>query len=269
MVVVLVHGYNVTSTRTYGVLPQRLKAAGHSIKNVYISKYVTLDDDISMADIVRAFDAALHDLFGSKFGEPFACIAHSTGGLMVRSWMDTYYGDATASLPMKHLIMLAPPNNGSRLAGMEKSRLSRLRSSAGVEVGRCILEALELGSALQWDLNSRWMQKKMNATPGFYPVVICGQMIDADLSDPIAPGTYERGSDGMVRVAAANLNMQKISIGADGTVLIGEMGGVPCLVPAKTAHSDTQYGVMASIPKRGAHPVLSAILGDVGRGQPR
>src|SRR4051812_6134838 len=146
MDVVLVHGYNVTATSTYGVLPQRLKAAGHNIKDVYLGKYVTLDDDITIPDIVRAFQAALLDVYDGKLDKPFACLTHSTGGMDARAWVSTYYGDSMASLPMSHLIMMAPPTNGSRLAELGKSRLSRLRSLVGIEPGVKVLDALELGS---------------------------------------------------------------------------------------------------------------------------
>jgi hypothetical protein len=161
---------------------------------------------------------------------------------------------------MKHLIMLAPPNNGSRLAELGKSRLSRFRTLIGVEPGIKVLDALEIGSAMQWDMNCRWMRKKTHSAPGFYPFVISGQWIDKKLWDSIVPATYERGSDGVVRAASANLNMQKISINSDGTTLREVMGGVPFLIPPKTAHSDTTYGVMGSIPARGTHPVSDAIL---------
>ncbi len=260
MDVVLVHGYNVTSTKTYGVLPQRLKAAGHNVKDVYISKYVTLDDDITLHDIVQAFNAALLDTFGGALDKPFACITHSTGGLVARAWVEKYYGDAMASLPMSHLIMLAPPNNGSRLAELGKSRLSRIRSLVGIEPGIKVLDALELGSEFQWDLNSTWMRKKLHAAPGFYPFVIAGQWIDKKLWDSIVPATYERGSDGVVRAAAANLNMQKITVGADGQVLREVMGGIPFLIAPKASHSDESHGIMGSIPVKGSHPVASAIM---------
>lgn len=260
MDVVLVHGYNVSSTKTYGVLPQRLKAAGHNIKDVYLSKYVTLDNDIMMPDIVRAFQAALADTFDGKIDKPFACVTHSTGALVARSWIDAYYGDSMASLPMTHLIMLAPPTNGSRLAELGKSRLSRIRSLAGIEPGLKILDALELGSEFQWKLNSTWMRKKLHAAPGFYPFVLTGQWIDKKLWDAIVPATYERGSDGVVRASAANLNMQKITIGADGKILREVIGGVPFLVVPKASHSDEKYGIMAGVPKRGSHPTLEAIL---------
>lgn len=261
MDVVLVHGYNVTSTKTYGVLPQRLKAAGHKIKDVYLGKYVTLDDDIRLPDIVRAFDVALRDVYKASFGKSkFACLTHSTGALVVRTWIDAYYASSMASMPLSHLMMLAPPNNGSRLAELGKSRLSRLRSLVGVEPGMKVLDALELGSSYQWELNSSWMRKKLHAAPGFYPVVIAGQWIDKKIWDSIIPATYERGADGVVRTCAANLNMQKITVEPGGRVLREVMGGIPLLITPKTSHSDENHGIMGSIPSQGNHPVLSAIL---------
>ena len=261
MDVLLIHGYNVTSTNTYGVLPHRLKAAGHKVKNVYIGKYVTLDNDIAMADLVRALDAAIRDVYGPKFARSrFACVTHSTGGVVVRAWIDAYYGGNMAALPMSHLIMLAPPTNGSRLAELGKSRLSRLRSLVGIEPGLKILDALELGSAFQWELNTAWMRKKLHAAATFYPFVITGQWIDKKLWDAIVPATYERGSDGVVRAAAANLNMQRINIAPDGSVLREMMAGIPYLIPEKISHTGDAYGIMASVPRRGEHPVLTAIF---------
>lgn len=261
MDVILVHGYNVTSTRTYGVLPQRLKDAGHSVQDVHLSKYVTLDDGISMPDLIRAFDAALRDLYGASFGnKKFACVTHSTGALVVRAWADQRFGSAVAKLPISHLIMLAPPNNGSRLAELGKSRLSRLRSLVGIEPGLLILDALELGSRFQWDLNSAWMNGKLVSAANFFPFVIAGQWIDHKLWDAIIPATYERGSDGVVRAASANLNMQKITVAADGRVSRISMDGLAFLLTPKTSHSDASFGIMGSVPAQGEHRVLGAIL---------
>jgi len=257
MDIILVHGYNVTSTRTYGVLPHRLKSLGYSVKNVYLSKYVTLDNDVRLPDIIKAFHAALQDIYGSQFEKrKFACITHSTGGLVVRGWIDQYYSRRMRTLPLSHLIMLAP----SRLASLGKSRLSRLREMVGIEPGIQILNALELASPTQWQLNSAWIEKKLHAAPGFYPVVITGQWIDKKLWDVVVPATYERGSDGVVRASSANLNMNKFTVEGDKLVKKEVMGGIPYLIPQKISHADTRYGIMRSIPKRGHHPVLSAIV---------
>lgn len=260
MDIVLVHGYNVTSTRTYGVLPQRLKGLGFKVKDLYLSKYITLDDDLTLNDIIKGFNAALIDVYGSSLSKPFSCITHSTGGLVARGWIQAYYSDRMKSLPMKHLIMLAPPNNGSRLAGLGKSKLSRMRAILGVEPGLKVLDDLELGSEFQWHLNSSWMRKKLHAATGFFPFVMMGQWIDKKVWDVLVPATYERGSDGVVRAASANLNMKKVSIGSDGKVFREVMGAVPFLIPPKISHTDNNFGIVQSIPAKGDHPVLTALL---------
>ncbi len=265
MDIVLVHGYNVTSTRTYGLLPQRLKNLGHTIKDVYLSKYVTLDDDLTLDDIVKAFQAALADVYGPQLGKKkFACVTHSTGGLVARGWIETYYAGRMRDLPISHLIMLAPPNNGSRLASLGKSRLSRLRSLWGVEPGVRVLDGLELGSDFQWKLNSIWMDQALHSAPRFFPVVITGQWIDRKHWDVIVPATYERGSDVVVRAASANLNMQRFSFDPGRKVKRASIDGVPYLVTPQTSHSDERYGVMGGVPARGDHPVLSAVVHVLG-----
>ncbi len=260
MDVLLLHGYNVTSTKTYGVLPRRLKGLGYNVRNIYLSKYVTLDDDLTLNDIVRAFQAALLDVYGPNLdAKEFACVTHSTGGLVARAWIDKYYGRKMRALPMTHLIMLAPPSNGSRLANLGKSKLSRLRSVLGVEPGVKILNDLELASEFQWELNSSWIKKKLHQADGFYPFVITGQWIDKKIWDVLAPATYERGSDGVVRASSANLNTRKFSITTDGKVLREELQGAGFLITPKTSHTDAAFGIMAGIPSKGEHPVLSAI----------
>jgi len=260
MDIVLVHGYNVTSTETYGVLPQRLKSLGYQVKHVYLSKYVTLDDGIKITDIVRAFQAALLDAYGGSLpSEKFACITHSTGGLVARGWIETYYAQNMVKLPISHLIMLSPPTNGSRLAELGKSRLSRLRSLVGIQPGLQVLDALELASQHQWTLNSDWIDQKLTQAPGFFTFVITGQWIDFKLLDVLAPATYERGSDGVVRASAANLNMQRFRVAPDGSFTLQGISNVPYLILPKTSHSDTNCGIMGSVPAQGDHPTLAGI----------
>ncbi len=260
MDVILVHGYNVTSTRTYGVLPQRLKNAGHRIKDVYLGKYVTLDNDITLPDLTKAFQSALEDLYGSKLRTTkFACITHSTGGLVVRGWITDYYRNRMKQMPISHLIMLAPPNHGSRLSSLGKSRLSRLRSLWGAEPGLKILDALDLGSAYQWRINCSWIEDKPHETSGFYPFVFTGQWIDKRIWDVIVPATYERGSDGVVRVSSANVNMKKFFADADGRIKETSMQEIGLFVVPKAAHAD-QMGIMAGVPEKGDHPTLMGIL---------
>jgi hypothetical protein len=108
--------------------------------------------------------------------------------------------------------MLAPANFGSALAQLGKSRLSRLRSWwSCVEPGQGVLDWLEHASPESWDLNRQWIQQSgaanpLDGEPPVYMFVLTGQTIDRQLYDHVNSYTGESGSDGTVRVAAANLN---------------------------------------------------------------
>ncbi len=109
---------------------------------------------------------------------------------------------------MSHLIMLAPANYGSALAQLGKGRLGRLKSwLGGVEPGQGVLDWLELGSEEAWNLNIAWILGTGDqiGPQGVFPFVLTGQSIDRSLYDNLNSYTGEAGSDGVVRVAAANL----------------------------------------------------------------
>ncbi len=88
---VFVHGWSVTNTSTYGQMPQQLQqqaaAAGLALTlaDIWLSEYVSFDDAVTMADLVRGFDHALRDLH--LLDASFACVTHSTGGPVVREWL--------------------------------------------------------------------------------------------------------------------------------------------------------------------------------------
>ncbi len=262
MDVLLLHGYNVTSTKTYGHLPARLKSLGIGVKHLHLAKYVTLDDSVTVQDLILGFNGALRDLYGASWGKKkFACITHSTGGMIARAWVDSYGAKMGRRNPMTHLVMLSPPNNGSRLASVSKAKMSRFRARLGVEPGVHILNALQLASPFEWNINSVWMKKKTHQLPGFYPFVITGQWIDIRYCDVLVPASYEKGSDGTVRASAANLNMQKVVVDAKGIRSTGKIENVPFLIAPKTSHGDIPYGIVEGIPAspKKEHTVLSAI----------
>jgi hypothetical protein len=157
---VFVHGWSVSNTSTYGQLPQQLQqsaaAAGTplALADIWLSEYVSFDDAVTVGDLVRAFDHALRDLH--LLDASFACITHSTGGPVVREWLRAQRDKpgSYSTLPLTHLVMLAPANFGSALALLGKSTLGRLKAwFAGVEPGQRILDWLELGSAASLSLN--------------------------------------------------------------------------------------------------------------------
>jgi hypothetical protein len=220
MIVIFVHGWSVQHTETYGDLPRWLEAQGRAnnapiqVGNVYLGKYVSFSDAVTVDDIARAFDQAIRDEIGAKLaqGERFACITHSTGGPVVRKWIDLYHRDRLGQCPLSHLIMLAPANHGSALAQLGKSRLWRIKSLLeGAEPGQRVLDWLELGSDQQWELNTAWLGYRC-VDSGLFPFVLTGQRIDRKMYDNLNPYTGEAGSDGVVRAAAANMNYKFIRL---------------------------------------------------------
>lgn len=221
--VVFVHGWSVTHTDTYGGLPERLVAEGEAaglplvVKQIYLGRYISFHDEVRLQDISYAFqDAVERELRGAveQHGR-FACITHSTGGRVVRDWWWRYYGSRPGACPMSRLVMLAPANFGSALAQLGKGRVSRLKSwFEGVEPGQGVLDWLELGSREAWALNEAWIDREDSVigARGMYPFVLTGQSIDRKFYDNLNTYTGETGSDGVVRVAAANLNSTRVRL---------------------------------------------------------
>ncbi|MEZ5462370.1 esterase/lipase family protein [Dokdonella sp.] len=226
LLVVFVHGWSVTNTNTYGALPARLKAeaarAGGprlDVKHVHLGQYVSFRDEVKLSDISRGFESALSAVLESAgANRRFVCITHSTGGPVVRDWFDRTWvrTKRPSDCPMSHLIMLAPANFGSALAQLGKSRLAAIRSwFNGIEPGQGVLDWLELGSPESCELNLRWINdyprlKLTESAQPLFQFVLSGDSIDRKLYDFVNPYTGEIGSDGVVRLAAANLNATHI-----------------------------------------------------------
>ena len=214
MVIVFVHGWGVRRP-DYGPLPERIRAACHAATlDIWLADYISFSDAVTMTDLALAFERARLANFPNA---QFACITHSTGGPVIRTWLDLLYRDREC--PLTHLIMLAPPNHGSALAQLGKSRLARMKLwFDGVEPGERILDWLELGSPQSWDLNVRWARDSWTAR-GVRTAVFTGSGIDRKLYDHLNSYTGERGSDGVVRAAAANLNFSVLRLAQNAGVL--------------------------------------------------
>src|SRR5215210_4063769 len=134
MILVFVHGWSATNTNAYGGLPVALlqnaqPAVNLQLTHLFLSRYVTFANEVSIEDIARAMQHALSIEVLPKLGrgERFACITHSAGGPLVRKWIDLHYRENASpaqdltECPLGHLIMLAPANHGSALAQLGKS----------------------------------------------------------------------------------------------------------------------------------------------------
>ncbi|MGZ4954034.1 MAG: esterase/lipase family protein [Methylobacter sp.] len=273
MLVVFVHGWSVTNTDTYGGLPEAVEKnadPGLSIQvaNLYLSKYVSFADEVNMEDIARGMQQAVSVEILPKLanGERFTCITHSTGGPVVRKWVELFFNEQLNQCPIQHLIMLAPANHGSALAQLGKGRLSRMKFFAeGVEPGVGVLDWLELGSDQSWALNLSWLDYSCISS-GLYVFVLTGQTIDRKLYDNLNSYTGELGSDGVVRVAATNMNYGLIRlIQKDGRFKLEKekrpekfaFGVVPGL-----SHSGEEKGIIRSV--KGdydlSHPTVKWVL---------
>ncbi len=273
MRLVFVHGWSVTSTDTYGGLPEALsRGAPESLElqvdHLYLAKYISFSDEVMVDDIARGMEVAVRTEVHPKLakGERFACITHSTGGPVVRSWMSRFYGRHLEKCPLSHLVMLAPANHGSALAQLGKGKLARMKFFAGgLEPGTGVLDWLELGSEQSWDLNSVWMDYDPIGA-AIYMFVLTGQSIDRSFYDNLNSYTGEPGSDGVVRVAAANLNYGQLlleqqtkgfKLSKQGQSPATALGVLPGL-----SHSGSDMGIMRSVKPtdNGGHPTVNAVL---------
>lgn len=155
--VFLVHGWSVQETTTYQALHRKLAQYGDfTLEEVFLGRYVSLDDRVEIRDLAKALHAALDEKLDGNWDEPFHIITHSTGALVVRHWIARHYtGACSAGKPLRNLIFLAGPHFGSRLAHHGRSMLAHIRYLG--DTGTQILKALELGSEYSWLLADAWL----------------------------------------------------------------------------------------------------------------
>lgn len=283
MKLVFVHGWSVTDIDTYAQLPEVLQKQASEelhleIENIYLGEYISFHDEVTLEDIARAFENARIQKLSN---EKFACITHSTGGPVIRLWIDLFYKNSLNTLPLTHLIMLAPANHGSALAMLGKARVGRIQAwFNGVEPGVGVLNWLELGSNEAWSLNDSWFEYTYKNS--FYPFVFSGEKIDSHFYDFLNHYLVEEGSDGVVRLSGANLNYQKLVLKQDCSdeeldasfhsqtlkaYPLKLQGGVQSTqncafeVIKNASHSGDKYGIMNSVKKnRVVKPVVFSIL---------
>jgi hypothetical protein len=155
--------------------------------------------------------------------------------------------------------MLAPANHGSALAQLGKGRLSRMKFFAqGVQPGERVLDWLELGSPEAWALNESWIDQPW-VSDGIFPFVLTGQTIDRSFYDALNSYTDEVAGDGVVRVAAANLNYSLLALAQNANqdlVTVNQRRTKACAmgILPKVAHSGEDIGIIRSVSAAGTRP---------------
>jgi len=212
--IVLIHGYS-DHGKSFQRWTTLLRDRGYDPTLIHIADYQTLTNEITIKDLAEGLDRALHDEARLKDEQPFDAIVHSTGMLVIRSWLVTY---AHRRQRLKHLIGLAPATFGSPLAHKGRSWLGAIfkgNKTPGpdfMEAGNGVLDGLELASAFTWDLAHRDLigdttfYGPTKRTP--YPFVFCGTNDYGGLRRLI----NEDGTDGTVRWAGCSLDTRKITL---------------------------------------------------------
>jgi hypothetical protein len=257
---VFVHGWSVTDTSTYGGLPKaladRAAPSGSALRivDIRLAEYVTFDDRVTMDDIVRGFDHALREL--QLDDGQFDCITHSTGGPVAIAWLNAQRERPALYAPirLRHLVMLASAHFGSALATLGKGTVGRLKAwFDGVEPGQRILDWLEHGSPESLAQALDVIHGPDYTAAGTYLFDLIGDRPDRKLYDYVNSYTGEDGSDGVIRLPAANLNARHVVLTqerAGGTLSMttAQAPRTAFKLLAGLSHSGGAHGIMASEP---------------------
>ena len=219
--IVLIHGYSsesptadpISISNIYGDLPQRLRAA-YDVVEVDLSRYVSLNDSVSVADIARAFHRALLEQHPTLIESGFHVVIHSTGALVVRTWIRLFSPQPS---PIGKLVYLAGANFGSGWASIgqgQVARWGRFVFERGAQRGVKVLQSLELGSSASLDLHLFFTRdgSRMLEDYKVQEFIIIGTQADPGWFEFPVRYAHEDGSDGVVRAAAGNLNFNYLTI---------------------------------------------------------
>ncbi|CAN5117959.1 hypothetical protein BH09GEM1_BH09GEM1_45650 [soil metagenome] len=211
---ILIHGYSDTD-KGFSKWLSILKERKFDPRTIRISNYKSLTNELTIRDIAEGLDRALALEVGLANEEPFDAIVHSTGGLVIRSWLAA---QPSRKRRLKNLVMLAPANFGSPMAHKGRSTLGAIFKGNHdfgpdfMEAGDQILSQLELGSSFSWDLAHQDLlgptvfYGRGDDTPN---VFVCIGNKDYGF---LKRAFTEPGTDGTVRWSGCGLNCRKITV---------------------------------------------------------
>jgi hypothetical protein len=226
--VLLIHGYSATG-KDFDPLCAMLKSPaqeglnqeGINLIDLNVGNYISLNNEITIKDIAEGMERAIGLHPKLKGVDEFDAIVHSTGMLVVRSWLTNLpagVGTNARLKRLKHLVGLAPATWGSPQAHKGRTWLGALVKGDHrlgpdfLNAGDEVLDGLELGSRFTWELAHLDL---LGPAPYFgtgddtpYVAVFIGNTsyggIKSVANDP--------GTDGTVRWAGCGLNTRKITL---------------------------------------------------------
>jgi len=241
----ILHGYSDGSGSFEGLREFFVDQAGYRAEDVYLLDYSSMDDDTIFEDFADKLNADYERLFGD---EAIDVACHSTGALVVRAWLALRHERAYRrggrrkkhfKSPVRRLLMFAPANFGSDLAGLGQSFLGKVRAtffnsnSHGedfLESGKNVLRGLEPASPFQWRLSDLDLHgahgshfdgaDKAPENSRCYPFVLAASRGYGGVQGKLIKKRKKAGTDGTVRICGCNLNTDYVTIdfriGKDG-----------------------------------------------------
>ncbi|MDY6824831.1 MAG: hypothetical protein SWH68_13695 [Thermodesulfobacteriota bacterium] len=301
--ILLIHGYSTegkdnTIEDIYGSLPDQLRhwLGKNKVRELDLSRWISLNDGISIDDVSLAMDRALKADHADLLESGFHVIIHSTGALVTRNWIKKF---SPMPSPICKLVHLAGANFGSGLAHIGKGQLARWGRELffGTDCGYRILNELEFGASKTLDLHIYFLQEGTRMLDDYEVQEFC--IIGSQVPDRMhfMPIRYvkEDSSDSTVRTAGGNLNFSYIRISpkdkaihlprhkhaelvekrlrgnriADTNYVIADWWWsedenrtpIPFAIPYETAHSGDKIGIVKGRKTRGEiMPLVRAAL---------
>lgn len=231
--ILIIHGWS-DNYLSFEPLKNWLSNHGHVATDVFLGNYATMRDAVTFDDLAVGLQNRIEEMktaLSQQFSlAPFSLdlIVHSTGGPVVRHWLNYYLNDVCngdlEKCPVRSIIMLAPANFGSRLAAQGKSALAKLFKGGvanGFQTGANILDGLELGSPALWRMAHRDLFASRSIYPcvpekGPFVYIFSGTGTYGDLKGLVAVGANEDGSDGTIRASSASMDSVKITASYTG-----------------------------------------------------
>ena len=220
---VLIHGYS-DSGQAFLPLRNALAARGIELTDINICTYVSLNNEITIKDIAEGLERAFqnHPLLKDTPDFEFDAIVHSTGMLVIRSWLTNNGIRASVNnrvQRLKHLIGVAPATWGSPQAHKGRTWLGAIikgdKDFLGpdfLNAGDRVLEGLELGSSFTWDLAHLDLLGKEPFYDSGSDTPFVSVFIGNEPYTGLAKVANDPGTDGTVRWAGCGLNTRKIRI---------------------------------------------------------
>ena len=225
----------------------------YKLNKIKSIEYASLDDQVDFPDFADKLDWEYEQFLKDHDGSNVRIdiLAHSTGSLVVRSWLYLRRKRQQAKgqkldVPVEHLFLFAPANFGSDLACIGRSSLNAARVTLMrikdkwqakdesermtldgnrdlFETGRKVLQGLEPASPIQWNLSVGDLHCETYFGPNdqsgqcCYPFVFsAGKPKDINAINwekiHFMKPLFKDGTDNTIRIAGTSLNTRMVTL---------------------------------------------------------